>query len=250
MKNKKVKKVINIIIDVLIGLVLITSIIIAIISLSSSSSGVPNLFGYAPMSVQSDSMDSDKPNDFKKGDLIISKVMPKGTEYNIGDIVTFSIAKDGKLVPDTHRIFSKTKIDGVIYYQTKGDNAPGIDPKQQTSDTIIAKYSGIKLSGFGLVLDCLKSQVGFFFAVLLPMALLFLYELYVVIMNLIAYNKEKAILAAEEANKARLRESGIADLTEDQMKQAVEQYLAKSKDESSEATMSSEEIAENQDEEI
>ena len=48
------KKTLNIIIDVLIIVMLVFSAVVAGLAIASRSDGVPNLFGYAPLSVQSD----------------------------------------------------------------------------------------------------------------------------------------------------------------------------------------------------
>ena len=54
---KTLKKVFNIIIDIVVVLILIISILVVTMSLTSRSSGVPNLFGVAPISVVSNSME-------------------------------------------------------------------------------------------------------------------------------------------------------------------------------------------------
>ena len=51
------------------------------------------------------------------------------------------------------------------------------------------------------------------------MILFFIYEAIRVVINVIAYNKEKAIEAAQEAVKN-------SELTEEQKKKAIEEYLA------------------------
>ena len=94
----------------------------------------------------------------------------------------------------------------------------------QTND-----YQGKKLEGFGSVIDYLQSFWGFFFVIVLPMILFFIYELVRVIRNVMAYTKEKAIVAAKEAAEN-------AELSEAQKQKAIEEYLAsqKAKEESSE----------------
>ena len=58
---KAVKKIINVIIDIVVVIILIFSLLILIMSLTSRSSGVPNIFGIAPITVISNSME-DKSN--------------------------------------------------------------------------------------------------------------------------------------------------------------------------------------------
>ena len=216
--KSNVKKIINTIVDVIVILILIVSILVVVLSLTTKSSGVPNLFGYAPLSVESYSME----DTFNKGDLIICEVTNDiGYEYEVGDIVTFPIDIKGIQAYNTHRIVEVIEDDGITYYKTKGDNQetnPVPDEEFQTSSSIVAKYTGKKISGVGKVFGFIRTQFGFFLCVLLPMILFFIYEAIRVILNIIAYNKEKAIVAANEAVQN-------SELTEEQKKKAIEEYL-------------------------
>lgn len=217
--KQKLSKILHIIVDLLVILVLIVSVLIATLSLTSKSSGVPNIFGIAPLSVQSDSMSGT----FETGDLIICKVTnDPSVEYQKDDIVTFPIEINGVEVLNTHRITEVIKDDNNTYYQTKGDNKdtnPIADEVLQTSSTIVAQYTGVKIGGVGTVLSFLRTQLGFFLCVLLPMIIFFLYEAVRVVLNVIAYNKEKAL------EEAKASVAG-AELTEEQKKKAIEEYLA------------------------
>ena len=217
--KQKLSKILHRIDDVLVILVLIVSVLIATLSLTSKSSGVPNIFGVAPLSVQSDSMSGT----FETGDLIFCKVTnDPSVEYQKDDIVTFPIEINGVEVLNTHRITEVIKDDNNTYYQTQGDNKdtnPAADEILQTSSTIVAQYTGVKIGGLGTVLSFLRTQLGFFLCVLLPMIIFFLYEAVRVVLNVIAYNKEKAL---EEAKSA----VAGAELTEEQKKKAIEEYLA------------------------
>ena len=217
--KQKLSKILHIIVDVLVILVLIVSVLIATLSLTSKSSGVPNIFGVAPLSVQSDSMSGT----FETGDLIFCKVTNDPfVEYQKDDIVTFPIEINGVEVLNTHRIAEVIKDDNNTYYQTQGDNKdtnPTADEILQTSSTIVAQYTGVKIGGLGTVLSFLRTQLGFFLCVLLPMIIFFLYEAVRVVLNVIAYNKEKAL------EEAKASVAG-AELTEEQKKKAIEEYLA------------------------
>lgn len=217
--KQKLSKILHIVVDVLVILVLVVSLLIATLSLTSKSSGVPNIFGVAPLSVQSSSMSGT----FESGDLIFCKITnDPSVEYQKNDIVTFPIEIDGVDTLNTHRIVDVIKDDNNTYYQTQGDNEdtnPVADEALQTSSTIVAKYTGTKIGGLGTVLSFLRTQLGFFLCVLLPMIIFFLYEAVRVVLNVIAYNKEKAL---EEAKSA----VASSELTEEQKKRAIEEYLA------------------------
>lgn len=217
--KSKVKKIFNAIVDVIVVLILIVSILVVVLSLTSKSEGVPNLFGYAPMSVESYSMEPT----FYKGDLIIGEVTNDVThEYKVGDIVTFPIEVDGIRVLNTHRIIEVFEDRDITYYRTQGDNKdtnPVPDEDLQTSGTIVARYTGKRIPGLGTVVGFIRTQLGFFLCVLLPMILFFVYEAIRVIMNLLAYNKEKTLAEAQAAVQN-------AELTEEQKQKAIEEYLA------------------------
>lgn len=225
--SKVVKKILNIIIDVIVVVILIVSVLVITLSLTSKSSGVPNIFGYAPLSVQSDSMEPE----FSEGDLVICKVSDgQDTSYNVGDVVSFKDEIDGQSVINTHRI-SRIETAGngsTQIIRTKGDNAPEEDKLTKTQYDILAVYTGTKIGGLGKVLSFLRTQTGFFFCILLPMILFFVYEAIRVIMNIMAYNREKAAEAAAET-------VANSELTEEQKQRAIAEYLAQQKEQAENA---------------
>ena len=235
--NKTVKKVFNIIIDVLIILVLIISAFVLVMTLSTTNGGkgVPNIFGKSPISILTDSMNGDKDDCFNKGDLIISDVAKDGDTYKVGDIITFRADVNGNGEEElvTHRIYQVNQ-DGSFY--TKGDANPVYDQAETATprfssvypSDVLAVYHGTKIGGLGNVLNFLRSSKGFFFCILLPMIIFFIYQAVRVIMNIIAYNKEKAMVAAQEAIQN-------SELTEEQKARAIAEYLEKEKAKTAEA---------------
>lgn len=216
--KKALKRTINIIVDIIVVLILMVSIIVVMLSLTSKSSGVPNIFGIAPLSVQTESME----DTINPGDLIFCSLTDIEDEFQKDDVVTFPIEINGEQVLNTHRIVEVVKDQNITYYKTQGDNKetnPEPDTDLQTSSTIVAKYTGTKIPGLGTVLSFIRTQLGFFLCILLPMILFFIYEAARVIMNLLAYNKEKAF---EEAQSA----VSNSELTEEQKQKAIEEYLA------------------------
>lgn len=217
--KKALKKIANTIVDILVVLVLIISVLIVVLSLSSKSSGVPTIFGIAPLSVQTGSME----DTLSVGDLIFCEVTNDPSyEYQVDDIVTFPIKIDGEEVLNTHRIVEVIMDDNITYYRTQGDNKETNsepDEELQTASTIVAKYTGTKIGGVGTILSFIRTQLGFFLCVLLPMIIFFVYEAVRVVINIIAYNKEKALTEAQKA-------VGNAELTEEQKQRAIAEYLA------------------------
>ena len=249
MKSKFVK-VLNIIVDILVVCILIISVLILTIVLTTKGDeGVPNVFGKAPISVLSDSMKGDKADDFEKGDLLLCDVVDKSAtpKYKVGDVVTFKLAgvdidKDEQDDFVTHRIYKVNK-DGT--YQTKGDaNATyDQDPKSNAwpdvnAANIVAIYNGSKIGGLGNFIAYLQTSLGFFLVILLPMILFFLYQAIRVVINIVAYNKEKTLKKAQQMIEN-------ADLSEEQKKKAIEEYLAQQEEKEKPKT---EEPAENTEE--
>ena len=240
--NSKARKIIHIIVDVLIIAVLIISVITLVAALSSrASGGIPNLFGKAPIGVLTNSMHGDKPDSFDEGDMIICDKVDYGdTTYQVGDVVTFmqDISGDGKQVAVTHRIVAVNE-DGS--FRTQGDNNPTYDQDPANSVVfpdikdydILAVYHGTRIPKVGAFINLLQTPVGFFWIILFPMILFFLYQAVRVVMNAMAYSKEKGIEQAKAAVEN-------AELTEEQKQRAIAEYLAQQKAQASEKPVSEE----------
>ncbi|MCR5653063.1 MAG: signal peptidase I [Ruminococcus sp.] len=227
--KKVLSKILKIVVDVLIVAILIISILILTIALTTrGNEGVPNVFGKAPIGVLTDSMKGDKPDDFNAGDMLICDVVDNPVEatFKVGDVVTFAadVDKNGERDYVTHRIY-KIKKDGKIL--TKGDNNETYDQDSKNAvvfpelvkTDILAVYHGTKIDGLGGVLNYLQTPTGFFLWILLPMIIFFLFQAVRVVINAMAYSKEKGILKAQEAMEK-------AGLTEEQKQRAIAEYLA------------------------
>ena len=222
------KKTINIIINILIVILLAISVLVAALALASKAGGVPSVLGYVPLSVQSYSMIPE----FEKGDLLISKAVDDSTALEKGDVITFKTEIMGEEALNTHRIVDVTRTEGMDFYTTKGDNNDIEDAEPVARISVAAKWDGIKLKGWGNAYDFLTSQFGFFLVILLPLIIFFLYEIIRFIKNLIEYNKEKALEEAMQNSEIAV----ASGLSEDEMKAAVEQYLAKQAQENADGT--------------
>lgn len=248
--KKTINKILHVAVDVLIVFILVISIFILTIALTSrGDDGVPSVFGKAPIGVLTNSMHGDKDDDFDKDDLIICDVVTdyKNTEFNVGDIVTFGADINGDGVRDfvTHRLY-KQNDDGS--FMTKGDNNSTYDQNKTNAvvfpevnkHDILAVYHGQKISGLGGVINYLQTPNGFFLVILLPMIIFFLYQAVRVVLNAMAYSKEKGELAAREA-------IANADLTEEQKQKAIAEYLAAQQGEQASSDQPPEEPKESED---
>ncbi len=236
------KKVLNIVANVLITAVLIFSVVITatVILSTRNEDRIPSVFGYAIYAVQSDSMKSDK--GFDLGDLIVIRLLDEeeASHLKVGDVITFRRYYEDKKYIETHRIIEMTESmrltnpmihkeeikDGVwihggsVNYVTRGDNTPNYDYQKNgnfdfaTPNNIIGIWEGVAIPKLGTVMDFLQSQSGFLICIVIPLALFFFFELYRFIVTINAKNKEKAL-------------SEISATEEDIKQKAIAEFLAK-----------------------
>lgn len=214
--KKGIKKIGAAFVDVIIVALVLLSIIISISSITAkANNGVPDLFGYTPFSVQTNSM---QPT-MSKGDYIFVEECDNEM-LQVGDIVTYFTIIEGQRVINTHRIVNVYNSDGMIQYQTQGDNKetnPEPDAMLLAPGDVIGKFTGTKIAKLGSVIDYLSTQMGFFLVILLPVLLFTLYQIYKLV-AVVQYNhKVDMINAASESTSDEVKEAIIAE------------YLAKQK---------------------
>lgn len=206
------KKVLKITVNVLVWIILILSLLITIIVFSSGrNNGVANIFGYIPMSVESDSM---KPT-FQAGDMIICKEIDDINTLKENDVITFWTIIEGQKVKNTHRIVQINETDGVKSFVTRGDNNVADDTIPAYAGDIIGKWTETKLDGVGKAMDFVRTKKGFFICIVIPMAIFFLVELYKFIVTLIELKKPVLSDADEEEIKRRAIEEYLASQNKD-----------------------------------
>ena len=240
--KRKVKRTINVVLDIFLVLFLLFAAFILIFALSQRSGKVSQIFGYTVRSVQSESMERYDANGdlvegaFRKGDLIICEMTEEGP-YDVGDVVMFEMPI--VLYPDgsyrecngteeydaeilvTHRI-ERIEMSGENHrYRTQGLSNPAPDINVKWDQEIIAVYTGIRIPYVGSVMDFLQTKGGFFLCIILPMLAFVLFQAYRVVNNVILYNREKALQEATEAAEV----ARTAELTEDEKRRIAEEYL-------------------------
>ena len=208
------KKVVGIVINVILWLfVVFAALTTVVVFTGTSNNGVGNLFGYMPFSIQTQSMEPT----IKAGDVVIGKEADFNT-LKEGDIITYWTTVDEQKILNTHRI-TKVISNGkgsVPSFKTKGDNNQIEDEYTVAAADIVAKYNS-KISGLGKAVDFLETQKGFFICIVLPLILFFLYQLYHFIKVIVTVKQENAGLSKEDEEELK--------------KKAVEEYLAKQKEE-------------------
>lgn len=239
-KKSNVKKTIDIVVNVILWLFVIFAVAVTVIAVSATGNkkNIPTIGGTCYLSVQSDSMNAqkpdwagaDKPSGFKKGDLIFGKYIADDnsliTSLQVGDVITYEydMNKDGVISPgeyNTHRIQSIHTSDGKVgYFETIGDNDEYSHGKTEQVPVakVIAVYTGKKIVGLGSALTFLSSRTGFGLCILLPLALFFGYELFVFIKTLLKVKNEgKKVITAEDEEAIKQR--------------AIEEYLKRKQEE-------------------
>lgn len=154
---KVLKRIGTIVISVLLWAVILVAALYAFTTMASrDNQNVANLFGYTPLTVQSDSM---APT-FRSGDLIFIRTCDPST-LKEGDIICFHTIIDNEYALNTHRIQSIETVGDARSYTTIGDNNNGIADQHVISDgDIVGKYIG-HVTGLGKVMDFLSSSMGF-----------------------------------------------------------------------------------------
>lgn len=202
------KKVLKTIANVLSWIILLLALLVTVLVFSSGrNNGVANLFGYIPLTVESDSM---KPT-FEQGDLIICKEIDNLDTLQIGDVITFWTIIDGRKVKNTHRITQINEFESTKSFITRGDGNLIDDEMPAYAGDLIGKWTDVRISNLGTVMNFLRTKTGFFVCILIPMAIFFLFELYKFIVVLIEVKRPPVPEIDEEEIKRRAIEEYLAE---------------------------------------
>lgn len=178
-------KVVKIIVNVLVCIVIILATCITLTTISSQKNGYFRVFKSIPLTMKDSSMEPT----IKKGSLIITKEY-KNNDIKEGDVISYrSIDKNNTLEIKTGRVKTIITVNEQTTYITEFDNKEYTDSEQVNSKNVISIWNGKKVSTLGSIIDFLNTKVGFFICVIVPLALLFIYQLYKFIMLVIDYRK-------------------------------------------------------------
>lgn len=226
-KREKARKIINIVVSTLSIIIACFALVLIVSTISSSKKGYTSIFGYAYFTVASGSMDAGE-NGFAEKDIVYVKLLSneQKADLKVGDVITFWDTLGGKRELNTHRIVELvTQNDGAVKFRTKGDANDSPDWYLRTFDDVQGIYKG-KSEGFGSAIMWLQSKTGFLVSVLIPSMLIVLYCLYLVIFNIIEFNKKKLVLAKEEMKEemdGEMRQKLKEELLKEMEEKAKEQ---------------------------
>ena len=217
--KQKMKKVLMIVANVLVWVFLALSILttVLVFTAQGSEDGVPAVFGKSLISVTTDSME----DTLNRGDLLLLEKLPTGDSKRnlpIGTIITYhapvDLNGDGNIGDiNTHRIVD---IQGNSYV-TKGDNNDLRDNEGDKpyvvyfTDVIGVVDEEDRIGGLGGVIAFLRSSLGFFLCIVLPLVLFFLYELYRFISILVTERAKRAAAAAPALDEEEIRRRAIEE---------------------------------------
>ncbi len=248
-----VKIALNVVFYILILLVLLFSI--SNIRAKNKNDQIPNIFGKGYLNVLSDSMTGDNKDSFNTGDMIIVKIANKKniSKLEVGNIVTFydyrlASNKGAGSALDTHRIvyIDKTNNDSYVYY-TVGDkiakqlnfdasklnadnyltilNSLGSNNYQAFGSTEIRGiYSG-KWSGFGKTIQTINNH--FIAIIIVPVAILLVFEIGVLVLNIMRAREEKLKLEMKETSQELTNQETISADEKEKLKAELRAELLK-----------------------
>ena len=167
---EKTKNILKYIIIALSTMIIIINITL-IIKSEINDNEIPDFFGYTPFIIVSGSME---PN-ILVNDMIITKKI-KSDNIKVGDIISYKDEKNDIVI--THRVISIQEIEGVKYFETKGD-------KNKSSDKNLVSYSQIegkylfKIPLIGLIINYVKEPRGMILVIIFISCIYLIYDIIV-----------------------------------------------------------------------
>ena len=161
------KKVLHVIWNILEVLIIIYVIALTTILLAKNKFGFTQLGDYVLTSIESN--DVNNIIDTKQGDLLIVK---NTSDINKGDVIYYYAVYEDKYIICSDVVKDMQKDDFSALYT--------IDDQYNStvhSDKVIGKYT-FKYHNVGNYFKFLQSKVGFLFFVLLPIMVVFIYQIY------------------------------------------------------------------------
>ena len=225
----KKRRIINaVILAIQILFVVFAITICLVVMLNPSSNDKVSPLGLKLLPVLTGSMEGDKKDSFPKGALVFA-VNPKnhGEGLKVGDVVTFTMFEEnsGQMILVTHRIIELVLADGepsieeggVYRYRTQGDANPIPDDELKAPSEILAVYA-FHINGLGAALTWVREGYHFIYIIIIPLALLLIYNIYLVAQIVVESKMKKAKAAAAQRALESIDEEAIK-------RKAIEEYL-------------------------
>lgn len=222
-KQRNILRVFKIIGNTIFYLFILVLLLFSITNLTTKrEDDIPNLFEKGFVNVLSSSMDGElsssdyKVGSFKKDALVFVKMLKtdeQKSELKVGDVVVFW----GQLDPTDpkskgfiiHRIIA---IDlDAKKVQTQGDNRVTNPIWEEVSFSGIKAVATRKIEKVGSPLRFMQTSTGFALLVILPLAVLVIFEVVILVRYILKHNKEKMRLELEE-EREKLKQELLDEL--------------------------------------
>lgn len=222
-RQNSIVKIFKIIGNSIFYLFILVLLLFSITNLSTKKEDdIPNLFGKGFVNVLSSSMDGEvssldyKVGSFKKDALVIVNILKTDEEKSklkVGDVVVFW----GQLDPADpkskgfiiHRIIA---IDlDAKKVQTQGDNRVTNPVWEEVNFSGIKAVATKKMEKVGSPLRFMQTSTGFALLVILPLAIIVLFEVVILVRYILKHNKEKMRLELEQ-EREKLKQELLDEL--------------------------------------
>lgn len=241
MKNAKVKKILNVVVNVVLILFLVVCVLAVSVTIISGRDvdGAVDVFGYKMLIVTSGSMEKSEYTDVSNFEIksipvrsmVFVETVPDEPadaynwykELKVGDVLTFKYVESNKQITITHRII-KIEDNGVggFIIELMGDNKNAengakiqrIDTSVNNSNFVIGKVTG-KSVVFGNIITLLKSPLGIVLMIIIPCFLIIGYEVFKIwkIVQEDKKNKANEEISAKEREIEELKKK-LAEMSE------------------------------------
>lgn len=192
---KVLKSIFSGIVDLLMLVVIVLCIGVTLISLTSGDNNISKIGKYIPLNVKTNSMEPT----INKGDFIVVEECDVSS-LKVGDVISFFATEQDQVIVKTHRIVEVRDDMNNKSFVTRGDYNEVNDIAPVFPSDIIGKWNDVRLAKVGTALDFVSSQYGFLFCIVLPLLILFIYQIYRFIIVII--EEKNAALNENKTNNA------------------------------------------------
>lgn len=159
---------------------------------------------------------------FKEGDLVIAKRPENNRTLKVGDIVTYVGNVNGYEALITHRIVEVVDNDNDGLMDTYVVMGDVVTAKESINPNNVLAVYKTHLKGVGKAINWLQNPTNFLLVIVIPLALLFIYNIILVVRMIMEMKMAKVKESASEATAVVIDEEEIK-------RKAIEEYLAKQK---------------------
>lgn len=194
------KKVLSVLGNILLTIIIIVAALMTFASLNTNDKGLPEVFGYIMLNTQTGSMEPT----IKTGDMIVTKTVENTSDLKKGDIVAFVSKEGDNVIIKTHRITIVNNDNGMVSYVTKGDANKTVDTEELLPQSVVSVYANIRIPLLGTIFSFLSGRLGFFLFIVLPLFVLFVYQLYKFVATIVEDKKQDLIKKIREEQRREL----------------------------------------------